>query len=184
MKKLLVLIIISGSITLSSAQNGEKNFKTICASCHTIGKGRLVGPDLKNVHTKYEEAWLLKWISSSQTMVKAGDEKAVAIFKEFGGVPMPDNPQFSEADIKEIVAYVKAESEKAPVSAAAPAAQQPAQATGADSAIKGQKGSGNTFLYIGIGIVIVFFLAVLAILARSVTVLSNELKNIRNEKKN
>lgn len=181
MKNLLVLIIISGLITLSSAQNGEKNFKTICASCHTIGKGRLVGPDLKNVHTKYEEAWLLKWISSSQTMVKAGDEKAVAIFKEFGGIPMPDNPQFAEADIKEIVAYVKAESEKAPVSAAAPAAQQPAPAGAESPAVKG---SGNTFLYIGIGIVIVFFLAVLAILARSVTVLSNELKNIRNEKKN
>lgn len=168
-------------MTLSFAQEAEKNFKAVCATCHTIGKGRLVGPDLKNVHTKYEEAWLLKWISSSQSMVKAGDEKAVAIFKEFGGIPMPDNPQFSETELKDLIAYIKTESEKAP----APAVTAQAPAAGTESpAVKSQEGPGNTFLYIGIGIVIAFFLAVLAILARSVMVLSNELKNMRSEKKN
>lgn len=177
MKKLFALIILFSAVSLTYAEDGAKNFKTVCASCHTIGKGRLVGPDLKNVHTKYEESWLLKWVSSSQSMVKAGDEKAVAVFKEFGSIPMPDNPQFSENDIKSIIDFIKAESEK-PAESAAVAQPQPMQTTATEAAAE-KSGSGNTFLYIGIGLLILFFLSVLAILARSVILLSNELKNNR-----
>lgn len=91
----------------SLAQNsGEQLFKSICTACHTIGKGRLVGPDLKGINEKMPREWLISFIRSSQTMVKSGDKDAVAIFNEFAKVPMPDN-QFSDDQIVSILDYIK-----------------------------------------------------------------------------
>src|SRR3990172_8935296 len=75
---------------LAYAQDGEQLFKTNCASCHTVGNGKLVGPDLKDVQSRYEEQRLLKWIKSSQTLIKAGDTQAVRLFNEYYKIPMPD----------------------------------------------------------------------------------------------
>lgn len=98
-----------------SASAGQTLFTTNCTACHTVGKGRLVGPDLKGVNTKYPEARLLKWIKSSQTLVKSGEPTAVALFKEFNNIPMPDFTQLSDAQIKSILAYIKKESATAPI---------------------------------------------------------------------
>lgn len=91
----------------SFAQSGgEKLFKTYCTACHTIGKGKLVGPDLKGVETRRKEDWLIKFIKSSQTMVKAGDAQAVKVFNDYGKIPMPDQ-NLSDAEIKSIIGYIK-----------------------------------------------------------------------------
>lgn len=108
-QSLLFIFAIVLQLNLN-AQNGEEHFKTVCASCHTIGKGLLVGPDLKGVHKKHPEKWLLKWVKSSQTLVNEGDKKAVELFNQYNQIPMPDNPQFSDADIKAIITYIKTES--------------------------------------------------------------------------
>lgn len=49
---LLVALLLFASAALAvsltqSAEEGEQIFKQKCAGCHTIGGGRLVGPDLK-----------------------------------------------------------------------------------------------------------------------------------------
>ncbi len=109
MKKHL-LFFASALISIQMlSQNAEENFKTVCASCHTIGKGLLVGPDLKGAYKKHKEKWLVKWIKSSQTLVNGGDKTAVELFNQYNQIPMPDNPQFSDADIKAIIAYIKKE---------------------------------------------------------------------------
>src|SRR5574340_788671 len=95
----IFLILSSVSIAQDS---GEQLFKSICTACHTIGKGRLVGPDLQGINDKMPQDWLIKFIRSSQTMVKSGDPDAVKIFNEFAKVPMPDN-QFSDDQIKAIL---------------------------------------------------------------------------------
>jgi hypothetical protein len=41
----------------ASAREGEQIFVEKCTACHTIGKGRLVGPDLSGVTTRREESW-------------------------------------------------------------------------------------------------------------------------------
>lgn len=87
------------------AQTGQELYAKFCIACHSIGGGRLVGPDLKGITNKRSETWLLSWIKSSQTMVKSGDKDAVAIFKEFNQIPMPDQP-LSEDQIRSILAYV------------------------------------------------------------------------------
>lgn len=105
----------------ADASSGEANFNALCAACHTIGGGRRVGPDLKDVSSRYTEAWLIEWIASSQTLVNKGDPKAKAIFDEYK-VPMPDT-HLSAAEIRDIITYIGggAAAEVAPEPAAPPA---------------------------------------------------------------
>jgi mono/diheme cytochrome c family protein len=84
--------------------DGEKVFKTVCFACHTIGGGRLVGPDLAGVQDRHSAEWLRSFIRSSQKMVDEGDAKAVALFDEYK-IPMPDNA-LDDAAIDGVIAYI------------------------------------------------------------------------------
>lgn len=110
-KKLLLIAILSStltSLTLGQTKDSgtEQLFKLKCGICHTIGKGKLVGPDLSNVHQRHTEEWMLKFIKSSQTLIKSGDPDAVALFEQNNKVVMPD-PMISEDEIKSILRYIK-----------------------------------------------------------------------------
>lgn len=107
-KYILILAVVCMTQILYAQAGGEKTFKTICSACHTIGKGKLVGPDLKGVHNKYDEKWIISFVRSSQTMVKKGDPRAVKIFNEFK-IPMPDN-NLTDAQIRDVIAYIKSKS--------------------------------------------------------------------------
>lgn len=102
----VVFIVLIPFIPLNAQNTGEQVFKTNCSSCHTINKGRLVGPDLSGVYNKMPEDWLISFIKSSQSMVKAGDPDAVAIFNEFNKIPMPDNP-LNDEQIRGILDHIK-----------------------------------------------------------------------------
>ncbi len=102
----------------ANAATGEENYAKICAACHSIGGGRLVGPDLAGVTTRRSEEWLVKFIKSPKAMIDAGDADAVALFKEYNLV-MPD-PQYTEAEIKDIVAYLATKSGAAAVAPTPP----------------------------------------------------------------
>lgn len=104
--RLLITIAAMVLATAGWAQTtGEQLFQTTCAACHTIGGGRLVGPDLAGVTERRSQAWLNKFIPSSQAMVKSGDADAVAIFEQFSGMVMPDFP-LTEAQITQLLAYI------------------------------------------------------------------------------
>lgn len=126
----LVLLITGFSFFANAQTQGEKLFKSTCVACHTVGKGKLVGPDLKGVNKKYDEKWLISFIRSSQALVKKGDARAVKTFNENNKIPMPDN-NLSDADIKSVLAYINlAGGGTAPAKAKAtvsvtPAATQP-----------------------------------------------------------
>jgi len=112
MKINLSLLMILCSFYMSArAQTGESLFKGNCAVCHSIGKGKLVGPDLSNVTKRREESWLLKWITSSQSLVKSGDTLAVRLFEQNGKTVMP-NATVNETEIKSILAYISETSDK------------------------------------------------------------------------
>lgn len=106
--KLLIAAILSVGFAYSPlvAQDGGQIFRTNCGACHTVGKGKLVGPDLKDVQDRHPEAWIYKWIHGSQAMVKSGDKDAVKLFNDNGQIPMPDQ-SVSDNDIKAILAYIK-----------------------------------------------------------------------------
>lgn len=108
MRNYLKILTVLMSIIFCSgvqAQNGQELFTQKCSACHTIGKGKLVGPDLSGVTKKRPEDWLLKFISSSQTFINSGDAEAKKIFEEFNKVAMPD-PGIGDAEIKSILAFI------------------------------------------------------------------------------
>src|SRR5512133_1996902 len=89
-----------------NGQSGEEIFKTVCTACHTVNKGKLIGPDLSNVYNKQDMPWLINFVRSSQQMIKANDPAAVAIFNEYNKIPMPDN-NYSDQQIISIINYIK-----------------------------------------------------------------------------
>ena len=95
--------------TTYAQQAGQGNFNTFCAVCHSISKGKLIGPDLADVHLRRSDAWLLEFITSSQTMINKGDPDAVALFNEYNKTMMPDAP-YSSDQIKDIINYIKSKS--------------------------------------------------------------------------
>lgn len=91
-------------------KTGEAIFKETCTACHTIGRGKLVGPDLVNIQNERPEEWLVKFIRSSQTVIKSGDKYADSLFKAFNQMPMPDHANLSDDEIKGVLAYIKTQS--------------------------------------------------------------------------
>lgn len=93
-------------VQAKAQQSGEMMFKTFCSACHTISKGKLVGPDLADVHTRRSDEWLQDFIKSSQTLIAKNDPEAVAIYEEYNKTVMPDAP-YNANQIKDIIGYIK-----------------------------------------------------------------------------
>jgi len=103
---LTVLLWTTSTSSGFAASPGEVEFQQQCGICHTVGSGRLVGPDLARVHERRSQQWLETFVKSPQAMINSGDADAVAIFAEFNQLPMPD-PLLSEAQIRDVLSYIK-----------------------------------------------------------------------------
>ncbi len=93
-------------------------------TCHTIGQGTLVGPDLKNVTARRDPAWLRRWILEPDTMLVQHDPIATELLHRYNNVQMP-NLGLTEAQVADLIAYLKAFSQSAAppfVAAAGPGA--------------------------------------------------------------
>ena len=82
-------------------------FRTKCSSCHTFGKGDLVGPDLKGVNDRHSRPWLIAWIRSSERVIRGGDPEAAALFRKYGQQRMPDH-ELADAQIAALLDYLAA----------------------------------------------------------------------------
>jgi len=52
--------------------SGEELFiQNRCVRCHTIGRGRFVGPDLAGVNEKYSKGQIVKWIENPQQIYQS-----------------------------------------------------------------------------------------------------------------
>ncbi|TAE36355.1 MAG: cytochrome C [Sphingobacteriales bacterium] len=133
------------------AAAGEALFKANCTSCHALNK-RVLGPALAGVNNRHSEAWLLKWIKNAPAMVASGDKEALKIYNEYNQAAMTPFPQFSDDDVKNILAYIKVEGDKA---TAAPTAVTGTTASATDT------GYSNYMIFGLIAVVIVAFLVIL-----------------------
>lgn len=145
LKLILALGMLIGMYMTSRAQEGEQLFRGNCASCHSIGKGKLVGPDLKDIHSRFDQQWLEKWVKSSQGLIKSGDELAIKVYNENNKVPMPD-VMINDDQIKTVLAYIKEKSSES-VSASTTPVQTQADNSGGASAVAESVTSINMFSF-------------------------------------
>jgi cytochrome c len=93
---LATLTAVSAPVLADEALAKGKN----CMACHAVDK-KLVGPSYKDIAKKYAGD------------AKAVDALAAKIIKGgsgvWGAIPMPANPQVSEADAKKLAAWVLAQ---------------------------------------------------------------------------
>lgn len=105
----VVLTSIGTTIGARAQSPAAQTFQQVCAVCHTIGGGRLVGPDLASVDQRRSTEWLVEFIRTPMAMINGGDPDAVALYEEYNKVPMPDN-NFSEGEVLALIEYIAANS--------------------------------------------------------------------------
>lgn len=97
--------------TTAAAQQPADYFRQNCASCHTIGGGRLTGPDLKGVTEREDREWLVRFVQNPRAMIDAGDPRARQLLEEFRGVVMPTAPGMTRDLADALLALIEAESQ-------------------------------------------------------------------------
>jgi len=117
-----VIFLFFPLISVFAQKNGETIFKETCAACHSIGKGKLIGPDLANIQDRLSEEWIIKFVKSSQTVIKSGDKYADSLFKAYNQIPMPDQPNLTDEQIKGIITYIGGKDSAPDTSTVSPAA--------------------------------------------------------------
>lgn len=116
MKTRVLAILVSVLAVFSvDAQTlaGKELFNGSCKSCHSIGGGDIVGPDLAGVTDRRDAEWLKSFITNSQKMVQAGDDVAVELFNKYNKIAMPSH-NFNEEQLNNLISYLgEAEKEAA-----------------------------------------------------------------------
>jgi mono/diheme cytochrome c family protein len=92
------------------AQEATDFFRENCVSCHTVGGGRLTGPDLKNVTQRKEREWLIEYLQNPQAMMDKGDPYALKLQQEARGVVMPTINGMSKERAQVLLSMLDAES--------------------------------------------------------------------------
>lgn len=73
----------AGPIDKQLADRGEQLFQTKgCGGCHSIGGGRLTGPDLEGVTERREHEWILAMVQNPDSMLRE-DPVARQLFAEY-----------------------------------------------------------------------------------------------------
>ncbi|MBC8255761.1 MAG: cytochrome c [Candidatus Marinimicrobia bacterium] len=106
---LIGIIFISNSFMQDAP---EEYFEKNCFSCHTIGGGRLTGPDLKDVEQRKDAVWLEKFILNPQAVINSGDTYASKLLKDARGVVMPKVSNLNASMTRALLKFIKEESGK------------------------------------------------------------------------
>ena len=94
---------IFGNLATGFQAAGERIFlRSGCLSCHTVGRGRLIGPDLAGVLKRRTHDWLRRWLQDPPRMLL--DPALKAEFKDYP-TSMP-NLNLSSDDIELLVQYL------------------------------------------------------------------------------
>jgi protein SCO1/2 len=96
---------------LSVTDKGQYLFATRCAACHTIGHGVFIGPDLFGVTNTRDRNWLVHFIQKPDQMLTDNDPLAMALFKQYKEVRMP-NLRLGPEDTEELIKYLETQNAK------------------------------------------------------------------------
>ncbi|WP_229311829.1 c-type cytochrome [Larkinella rosea] len=163
---LIVLIALFSSYqsVAQDAAKGKELFSTLCQQCHSVTDEKVIGPGLKGIKGRRDEAWIIKWVKNPQAVISSGDAYATALYAKFQPLVMQSFPDLSDDDIKNIIAHVEASAAPAPAAAAGPAGAPAVAAPASDS-------PSGLFTAVLVALLIVMVL-VLVVLLTLVTILS------------
>lgn len=166
LRKISVLAILFSLAMISAhssmaqdAAEGESLFKNNCAACHNTSDEVLVGPGLKGITERRPIEWIVKWVKNPQAVIASGDKYANDLYNKFNKAQMTAYPNFSDDQIKNIVAYIDA-SNAAPAAPAAGAA--PAEAGAAAAPVESSGGMMQGLL---VGLLVIMVLVLIALLS-------------------
>ncbi|MEQ9443472.1 MAG: cytochrome c3 family protein [Cyclobacteriaceae bacterium] len=149
---------------------GESIFNNNCTVCHAIND-QVVGPALRDAHKRWSDIpTMVSFISNSQKVIQGGNEYAVSLYNDFNKTLMPAFSDYSDEQILNVIAYIKAES--AAPAQTADAAADGAAAAGGDAAAQGGSGIPSGYLtaiLIGLLVVLVLILLVLVLIISVLT---------------
>jgi len=166
-------IIIVFACTVQSAlfaaptvEEGKNLFIANCASCHNKNmKDNLTGPALGGT----EERWaafpredLYKWIRNSQALIATGHPRATELWNKWKPTQMNSFNNLTNDQIESMLLYINDVANKKPVTPVA---------NGTDTAATGTDKGGNTWLFVGLALI-------LGLLAFSLMRIVNNLNNI------
>lgn len=106
---LLMTITSFASFDQQSIDQGKQVFDQKCVGCHTIGGGKLVGPDLKGVTAIRDAQWLREFIGDPEAKFSSGDEIANQLLAEYNNIRMP-NLGLSAEEIDAVLVYIESAS--------------------------------------------------------------------------
>lgn len=89
-----------------SVSRGKSIFEKGCSFCHTIGEGRKVGADLKDVTKRRPREWLVSFISDPERMYKEGDPATKKLVQRHGGIRM-SSEGLSGQEVSDVLAYLE-----------------------------------------------------------------------------
>lgn len=98
MKRVLFALFAAAVVSTPALADQALATSKNCMACHAVDR-KLVGPSFKDIAKKYDKS--------------AADMLATKVIKggsgAWGPVPMPANPQVSDADAKKLVAWILAQ---------------------------------------------------------------------------
>jgi len=108
---LLFSSVLAGSAWAQApSEEAYTYFELNCQSCHTIGGGRLAGPDLSGVLERRDRDWLTKFIPGPKAVIDGGDPYGQTLLRDARGVYMPDPPGMTAALAGKLIDLIAHES--------------------------------------------------------------------------
>nr|WP_067058618.1 cytochrome c3 family protein [Mucilaginibacter sp. L294] len=137
----------------TDAAKGEAIFKAKCTACHKIDT-RMTGPALgPKLTEETDDAYLTKWIQNNQALIAAKNPKAVKIFNEFNQAGMTVFAELSDADVGNVITYIRADWKKIQEDKA----KAPVSATPED------KGPSSLVIWGLLGVIVIAFVVILVL---------------------
>lgn len=107
------MCFVTNLVPAETIKKGEAIFKKKCISCHTVGKGDRVGPDLSGVTKRRGTDWLFSFVTDPAKMFSDKDPLAIELLEKFKGVRMP-GPGLTESEVRSVIAYLNNSSDMMP----------------------------------------------------------------------
>jgi len=102
-----VASVASAAPTADPPSPAATLFTERCSTCHNVGGGVKVGPDLLGVTERRNKSWFARFVRGPGAAIDGGDPIAAALYKTFQPVRMPDQA-LTDAEVDGVWAYFAA----------------------------------------------------------------------------